>query len=55
MTALRWVAALVAVECLVILAIIPRSPASAVIAGLFFICFATVCWTVAPSKGHTND
>lgn len=41
-----WVAVLLAVECLVVLFFIPRGVASTVIAALFFICFAVVCWIV---------
>lgn len=45
MITLRWAAITVAVACLVALTVAPRSLATALVAGLFFICFAVVGWT----------
>jgi hypothetical protein len=45
MTAIRWVAFVLALITLGGLTVTPRSPASVLLAGLFFISFAVVCWT----------
>jgi hypothetical protein len=44
-TAIRWVAFVLALITLGGLMVTPRSPASVLLAGLFFILFAVVCWT----------
>jgi uncharacterized membrane protein len=46
MAALRWMAFLIGIECLVCLFFTPSGPWSTALAVLFFICFVTVSWTV---------
>lgn len=45
MNAIRWAALLLALITLGGLTVTPRSLASVLLAGLFFISFAVVCWT----------
>lgn len=45
MTRIRWVAYLSAVTCLVVLTAVPRSPVTAIVAGLFAGCFVVVAWS----------
>lgn len=46
MVILRWITYVLGAECLIVLALIPRSVGSALVAVLFLICFAVVCWTL---------
>lgn len=45
MITIRWVSYTLATVCWVALICTPRSPASVLLAGLFFICFVVVSWT----------
>ena len=45
MVLLRWVLFVIAVECLVLLAITPRSVATAILAADFALYFTLYCWT----------
>lgn len=52
---IRWLVFTLAAGCLIILALIPRSPASVCIAGLFLILFAVACWTYGAFERNPHD
>lgn len=45
MMAIRFAAFTLATTCLIALAITPNSPATLILAGLFFACFGAFAWT----------
>lgn len=53
MTTVRFAAFTLAATCLIALAITPNSPATFIIAGLFFACFGTVAWTCRDGRKRT--
>ena len=53
MILVRWAAFLLAAECLALLAIVPRSAASAILAALFFLFFLVLCWTFRTTRKAT--
>lgn len=53
MTLLRWVAFILAAECLTLLFFVPRpTVASAILAALFFLFFLILCWTFRTSANR---
>lgn len=55
MITIRWVVFILAAECLIVLALIPRSPASAWIAGLFLALFAVAGWAFGAPERTPHD
>ena len=45
MATVRWALFVLAAECLALLAITPRSVATAILAALFALYFTLYCWT----------
>lgn len=55
MATVRWVAFLLAAECVVCLWFVPRGVWSAILAALFFLFFVTYCWSLGAFDQTSTD
>lgn len=55
MITIRWIAYVLGVECLIVLALVPRGIGTALVAVLFFLCFITICWTLGAFAQNSNN